>query len=351
MLWAGPPAVGRAKAEANIWEVSAMASYVDVIQSSGWTWKSFVSSTKNAQAAALALARQTVLTQAYPNIAPAILTGSNAEGIAFLQALFLIAQALSEQSQTVGNPSAFGNRIFNMQVENDEIEVLQEPLRKQLDEVEKPGGVRKKVPVPGHKGVYIRKVSSPEIKDGKRVDRTSPFFCFDSVGIQVSHFLRRLSGDAKYFLPVTKPNSKVNTLKAKYPQAFKELKDPKSTVDTYTSQLQAAGYSSSGLDYGPSIHNNYWTVLGDFIQMIDKNKAAVITAAAAQAGATAAARAAISPQAAEICVPDADPDAAAADPAAACRAASDDAKAEYQSILDTMKAQAQAAQKATPPKW
>jgi hypothetical protein len=270
-----------------------VATYVDVIKAASWTWQSFAPNP----------AMQAIFTKAYSNIAPELLGVSNREGIAFPQALFLIAQSLIEQSATVQDPAGSSYRIFNMQLHDDEKATFSAADQAAME--------KKKVQVKGVPGVFIKKIPSKEILKGKPQVLPSPFFVFDSMNHSVNHFLRRLSGDPQYFLTLS--TTKMANLRTGYAAAFKVLQDPKKQVDDYTKALQAAGYASAGPQYVTDIHNRYRTVVNDFIQMIGMQLAG--------------------PRQQIIDMEQPGP-----------RQASLDV-----SLLDTMKAQAQAALKATPP--
>jgi len=228
-----------------------MANYADVVAHASWVWKSSASPDLSA-----------VLSKGYPNIGPAICARCSAEGIDFPQAMFLFAQAFIEQSKTVGNPQPFGYRIFNMMLHDDEKEKFS------AEEIERMRKVP--VPVPGVPGTFVRRIPSDEKIDGKLVSRVSPFFAFDSMNSSLRHFLRRLSGDAAFFTAVTPT---IMALRTGYATAFAILKDPKSKVDDYTRKLQSGGYASAGPVYITDIHNRYRTVCNDFIKMIEANKA------------------------------------------------------------------------------
>lgn len=229
-----------------------MVSYADVVAHASWVWKSSASNE----------AMRAVLTKGYPNIGPQICARCSAEGIGFAQAMFLFAQAFIEQSATVGNPAPTWYRIFNMQLHKHELATFSAEALAKMEKMP--------VPVSGVPGAYIRKLPSDEKLKGKTQSRTSPFFAFDAMKTSVNHFLRRLSGDAQYFLVTTTPE--MMALMAGYAAAFKALKEPKSGVDDYTRKLQAAGYASAGQQYITDIHNRYRTVTGDFIKMIEANQ-------------------------------------------------------------------------------
>jgi hypothetical protein len=236
-----------------------MIAYGLVIQAAGWTWKSF---DQNA-------ARQAVLNKAYPNIAPEILDQCSRLGIDFGQALFVVTQPVIEQSTSVSDPASADYRLYNMQVHDEEIATFSAA---DLDAMTK-----RKIQVPGIPGVSVRKISSLEHLKGKMESRVSPFFVFDSVSHSVNHFLRRLSGDPKYFLTL---KGNMLSLQSCYSKAFAVLLDPKSGIDDYTTALKKCAYAS-GPDYAHDMHNRYRTVCDDFIHMIDANRAAVTKAAAA----------------------------------------------------------------------
>jgi hypothetical protein len=230
-----------------------MANYADVVAQPSWVWKS---SAGNAALAA-------VLSKGYPNIGVPICARCNTESIDFPQAMFLFAQAFTEQSMTVGNPAPFGYRIFNMMLHEDEkAKFTAEEWERML-----------KVPValPTVPGTSVRRIPSDEIIKGHRVSRTSPFFYFDSMNSSVRHFLRRLSGDPAYF---TASTATIMALRTGYASAFAVLQDAKSGVDKYTQTLQSGGYSTSGGTYITDIHTRYRTVCNDFIKMIEANQAA-----------------------------------------------------------------------------
>jgi hypothetical protein len=244
-LWHNPPLGFHYKFDRG--RRVAMAKYADVVAQPSWKWKS---SAPNADLRA-------VLSKGYPNIGVPICARCTVEGIDFPQAMFLFAQAFTEQSVTVGNPAPFGYRIFNMMLHDDE--------KAQFSAEDWERMLKAPVPVPGVPGTSVRRIPSDEIINGQRVSRTSPFFAFDSMPSSVRHFLRRLSGDAQYFSAAT---AAIMALRTGYATAFKVLQDKKSGVDDYTRALQAGGYATAGPTYITDIHKRYRTVCADFIEMV-----------------------------------------------------------------------------------